>query len=189
MKALPTQPQVQQGGFTLVEQLVALAVSAVAASTALPAAEAFMQRKALEGTASMLRTDLHYARSAAIAMHAGVRFKTEHGEHGTCYIIHTGASDACTCTVQAGARNGSAAATCTTEGQLLRVVGLPAANGLVINANSKTMLFDSTLGTVTPTGTLQVVNQRGEAVHAVINIMGRVRQCSPSPVLKQYPKC
>ena len=40
-------------------------------------------------------------------------------------------------------------------------------------------LFDPLHGTSTPTGTLRLVDAGGRAVHHVVNVMGRVRSCSP----------
>jgi type IV fimbrial biogenesis protein FimT len=37
-------------------------------------------------------------------------------------------------------------------------------------------------GTSTPTGTLRLVGGRGRAVHHVVNVMGRVRSCTPAGV-------
>ena len=37
-------------------------------------------------------------------------------------------------------------------------------------------------GTSTPTGTLRLVDSRGRAVHHVVNVMGRVRSCTPAGV-------
>jgi type IV fimbrial biogenesis protein FimT len=40
-----------------------------------------------------------------------------------------------------------------------------------------------------PTGTLRVVGAGGREVHHIINVMGRVRSCSPSPALPGYRTC
>jgi type IV fimbrial biogenesis protein FimT len=61
-----------------------------------------------------------------------------------------------------------------------------------VQANVASILFDPLHGTSTPTGTLRVVADSGRAVHHVVNIMGRVRTCSPAgaaPVVAGYRVC
>jgi type IV fimbrial biogenesis protein FimT len=50
-------------------------------------------------------------------------------------------------------------------------------------------LFDPLHGTSSPTATLRVLGMNGRAVHHVINLMGRVRSCSPSTTVPGYPAC
>jgi type IV fimbrial biogenesis protein FimT len=51
------------------------------------------------------------------------------------------------------------------------------------------VLFDPMHGTSTPTGTVRVVGAGGHEVRHVINVMGRVRTCSPAPALPGYRAC
>ena len=57
-----------------------------------------------------------------------------------------------------------------------------------IRSNSASMLFDATKGTVTPTGTLRVQAGVG-SVHLVVNVMGRVRSCSPEGRIPGQRSC
>ena len=54
----------------------------------------------------------------------------------------------------------------------------PRAAQIVSSVSS--MRFDPSTGTVTPAGTVCTVPVRGRALHNVVNIMGRVRTCSPA---------
>jgi type IV fimbrial biogenesis protein FimT len=51
------------------------------------------------------------------------------------------------------------------------------------------ILFDSAKGTSTPTGTLRLMGKDQRAVHLVVNIMGRVRSCSPDSAVPGYKAC
>jgi type IV fimbrial biogenesis protein FimT len=51
------------------------------------------------------------------------------------------------------------------------------------------MLFDTDRGTVSPTGTLRIHAADDRTVHHVVNIMGRVRTCSPNGLVAGHPAC
>jgi len=50
-------------------------------------------------------------------------------------------------------------------------------------------LFDPVRGTSTPTATVQLSARNGTAIHQVMNIMGRVRSCSPAAAVSGYRRC
>jgi type IV fimbrial biogenesis protein FimT len=58
-----------------------------------------------------------------------------------------------------------------------------------LRSNSRSVLFDPTKGTSSPTATVQLQARNGSAIHQVMNIMGRVRSCSPAPELSGYRRC
>ena len=68
-----------QNGYTALEALVTVSITALIALIALPALDRAHRRMALESAASQLRADLQYARSLAVARdhHVGVRFRRE----------------------------------------------------------------------------------------------------------------
>lgn len=171
-----------QAGITMVEQLVALAVTAVAASTVLPAWDTFSQRRELESAAALLRTDIHHARSLATTQQLPVRLTTRRDEGGACYVVHTGQAADCTC-------DPSGAARCTGDAQLLRSERFPATGVLTLRSNVTSMLFDGSWGTVTPTGSLELSNQKGQTLKLVVNVLGRVRHCTTSPSLSHVTAC
>ena len=64
---------------------------------AVPSFERSIERRRLEGTAAQLETDVHYARSLAVARNAPVRMSFSAPAGATCYVIHTGAAGQCDC--------------------------------------------------------------------------------------------
>jgi type IV fimbrial biogenesis protein FimT len=171
-----------QGGFTLVESCVAMAVTILSLGIAVPGFEQARERRHLEGAAAQLETDLQFARSLAVARNESVRVGFESKPEGTCYVLHTGAAGECSCGVDG-------TATCSAGGQALRAVRFAAGDPVMVTSNSRSMLFDASKGTVTPTGTLQVQSNHGKTVKLVINIMGRVRSCSPNGQVVGYKPC
>jgi type IV fimbrial biogenesis protein FimT len=171
-----------QAGVTLVECMVTCSVLGVLASLAAPSFEGAVQRRHLEGAAAQLETDIHHARMLAVARNAGLRISFESGAGGSCYVIHTGAANQCGC-----AANGSAI--CQGDAQAERSVRFEAGGPVSLRSNSRSVLFDPVKGTSTPTATVQLTARNGAAIHQVMNIMGRVRSCSPAPALSGYRRC
>jgi type IV fimbrial biogenesis protein FimT len=58
-----------------------------------------------------------------------------------------------------------------------------------VAGNVASIVFDPLHGTSTPTGTLRLVGARGSAVHHVVNVVGRVRSCSPGGAVPGYSPC
>lgn len=176
-------PQRSQRGVTLIEACVVMAISAIAASTAIPGMQGLIETRRIEGVASQLATDIQWVRSEAVARNQSVRLTLHAAGGNTCYVIHTGPADACTC-------EGDGPAQCAGEqARQIRTVVLPAAGRVSLEANVESVLFDPMHGTSTPTGTLRVLGTQGRAVHHVINVMGRVRSCSPQRSVPAYRAC
>ncbi|MCU0969922.1 MAG: GspH/FimT family pseudopilin [Rubrivivax sp.] len=169
-------------GLTLVEMLVVVAVLAVLAGVALPGWSEARERRHLEGVAAQLETDIHFGRSAAVARNEVLRLSFGAAPAGRCYVVHSGPAGACAC----GA-DGDAA--CTGGAEPVRVVHLAPALPVRLQANAASIAFDPVKGTVTPTATVRVVADGGRAIHQVVNVMGRVRSCSPAPALPGYRAC
>ena len=74
------------------------------------------------------------------------------------------------------------------RGKIVTVLG---ANGAGKTTILKTIsgVLDPLKGTVTPTSTMRVVGHDGREIHKVINIMGRVRTCSPGARVGGVPAC
>jgi type IV fimbrial biogenesis protein FimT len=134
--------------------------------------------------AAQLETDLQLARAEAVAANRVLRLSFGPDAAG-CYVLHTGSAQACTCGTDA---LGVAAATCSAGTQVLRVAALQDAPGVRLQANVGSMAFEPQRGTVTPTATLRLANARDERVHLVVNLMGRVRACTPSATAG-WPPC
>lgn len=176
----PRRPS--QRGLTLVECLMSLAVAAVSVGAVAPGFQQMQERRHLEGAAAQLATDIRHARSAAVARRAPVRLSAQLSAGSSCYIVHTGSAGDCRC-------SGEGTAVCTSGAEALRTVSFEAGRRLRLSSTSASMLFDPDRGTVTPTGTLHLQTPDGAAIRQVVNIMGRVRACSPGGSMPGYPAC
>ena len=169
-----------QRGFTLTEALVCVATLLVALGTSLPDFRSTLERRHVEGAAAQLATDLQLARGLAVAQNRTLRFEIAQSEQGTCYMVHSGSAGACSCAPQG--------TVCQPGVEAHRSVHYAADSGVTIAANVRSLVFEPTRGTVTPTGTLRVEGAR-VSVRQVINIMGRVRSCSPDAAVPGYKAC
>lgn len=171
-----------QSGLTLVEAAVVMAIAAIAVTSAAPSLRGFIDRQRLAGAAAQLATDLQYTRAESVLRHDGLRFSIKSGPWGQCYIVHTGDADQCSCAADAPAQ-------CTAGAQSLRSVRFAATEAISLQSNVASIRFDPLHGTCTPTGTLKVVGAGGLAVHQIVNLMGRVRSCSPQGAVSGHASC
>jgi type IV fimbrial biogenesis protein FimT len=171
-----------QAGVTLIETTVVASVLAIVTGLVVPSFDGAIQRRHLDGAAAQLETDIHYTRMLAVARNAPLRISFESAAAGSCYVIHTGAANQCSCTADG-------AAVCQGAAQAERSVRFPAGGPLSLKSNSRSIVFEPLKGTSTPTATMQLTARNGTAVHQVMNIMGRVRSCSPAPALSGYRAC
>ena len=177
----PRRPQL---GVTLIEAGIVIAVSAILAASALPGMQEMMAARRLNNVASALADDLRLARSSAVARNQALRLSFfEHSDGSSCYVIHTGSANQCTCTAAASA------AACGGDAQELKTVVVSRAERVVLASNVRSMRFDPIHGTVTPTGTVRLTNATGHELRDVINIVGRVRTCGVAPVSPGYTAC
>ncbi len=172
----------RQAGITIVECTVTTAVLAVLTSQVVPGLSATAEKQRLEGVAAQLRTDVQYTRSQAIALNRTLRISFDATAGAGCYVVHSGEANQCSCNAD------GTAAVCTGGAQPLRSVRLEPAQRVSLSTNVRSMLFDPTKGTATPTATLKVQAKSGAAIHQVVNIMGRVRTCSPGGTAG-HPAC
>jgi type IV fimbrial biogenesis protein FimT len=172
----------QQRGVTLVEACIVLAVLGIVTTSAAPGMQGLLDGRRLDGAATQLATDIQHVRSEAVARNQPIRLSFYAAASSTCYVVHTGLSAQCAC-----ATNGPAQ--CTGDAEQIKTVVLPADQRVSVQANVTSVLFDPLHGTSTPTGTLRIVGTQGRAVHHVINVMGRVRSCSPLNTVPGYRAC
>ncbi len=173
--------QTAQRGWTLVEALISLSITAIALGAAVPGFEAARERRHLDGAAAQFETDLQLARGLAVLHNRTVRVSFGTDSAGSCYVVHSGGPGDCTC-------NAGGAATCSPGAEALRSMGYPSDLPITLTSNAASMAFEHVRGTVTPTSTVRITG-RGRAVHVVTNIMGRVRSCSPTSAVPGYPAC
>lgn len=182
MKSLAANSRRRQAGLTLIESLMALTVVGVALGSVLPAFGTALERRHLEGAAAQLETDILFTRSQAVASNESLRLRFQQGSAGSCYLVHSGPANACTC-------QADGSATCSGEARSFRSVGFAQAGAVQVQANVQGILFSPNLGTSTPTGTLKLTGREARAIHLVVNLMGRVRACSPGAAVNGYPAC
>lgn len=172
----------QQRGFSLIEAGMVIAVSAVLAASATPGMQDLIAARRLDSAATQLASDIHLVRSAAIARGQALRLSFLPRSGGSCYVIHTGAANACAC-----ADDGPAV--CHGAAREIKTVNLSDSDRLQLSANVASVLFDPMHGTSTPTGTLRLVGANGREVRHIVNILGRVRSCSPAPGVPGFRAC
>lgn len=173
-------------GFTLVEAAVTLAILAVLACGAAPSFRGLIERQRLAGLAAQLAADVQFVRSASVLRNEALRLSFYNAAWGSCYVVHSGARNQCSCSAT------SNQATCTAGASEIKTVLIPTERGASVQANVSSILFDPLHGTSTPTGTLRVLSPTAGAIHHVVNVLGRVRTCSPDgviPAVSGYRVC
>jgi type IV fimbrial biogenesis protein FimT len=170
-------------GWTLIEVCVSLAVVSVLAGQAAPGLQSWWEARRVDGVASELALDLQWVRLQALALNQAVRLSLQRGVGGgSCYVVHTREVGDCRCDF---ARE---RVVCEAGAQSLKGVFFPAEGDAQVGANVGSLRFDPLHGTATPAGTLSVRGARYEA-RLVVNLMGRVRACSPESGLAGYRTC
>jgi type IV fimbrial biogenesis protein FimT len=175
-------PPARNRGFTLIEASAVLAITTVLATAAAPGMQELINARRLDNATTQLASDIHLTRTAALVRNQAVRLSFVSRSAGSCYVIHTGSAGACDCS-----SDGPAA--CQGTAREIKTVVLNDADRVRISANVSSVLFDPVHGTSTPTGTVRVIGANGREVRHVINIMGRVRSCSPAPSVSGYRAC
>ena len=170
----------RQRGITLVEAAVVVAVIAITTSAAAPSLQRLIERHRLEAAATQLAADLQLARNESLARNRIVRLSWHAGS--ACYLLHTGTADACRC-------DAGGAAQCTPGQTSIRSVPWEAGSRISLQSSTASIAFDPLHGTVTPTATWRITAADGRAIHHVVNVMGRVRSCSPLAAVPGYRAC
>jgi type IV fimbrial biogenesis protein FimT len=173
MQPRSTSNKPQQRGVSLIESASVVAILSIVLGSALPNFSSLRQRADLAGVAAQIETDLQFARGQATALGHSVRMTLHERAGATCYMVHTGPAALCTC------GGVEASATCSGDAELLRSVSLAAGGDVQVRSATRSITFDPVKGTVTPTATLRVEARDGRAIHQVVNLLGRVRSCSP----------
>ncbi|MEY8878426.1 MAG: GspH/FimT family protein [Leptothrix sp. (in: b-proteobacteria)] len=177
----------QARGHTLVESLVAIALLAVLAAMAVPSLRGFLLRRQLDGASAQLQADLHLLRSTSVARNLALRLTLLSSAGGTCYLVHSGDVAQCDCRYGPATE---AQGRCDGSAELLRAQAWPSAgSSLVVRANVASMRVDPRHGTVSPTGSIDLQVGDGPVLRHVVNILGRVRLCTPAAAIGGIAAC
>lgn len=175
-------PKHSQRGISLIEAMIVVVVTAIVAATAAPSLAAFIDGRRLDSAAHALAADVQFVRTEAVARNRPIRLSFHASAATSCWVVHTGLAAQCSC-----ANEGPAV--CTGGAAEIKTVVLGAADRVVVQTNVASILFDPLHGTSTPTGTLRLIDPRGRAVHHIVNVMGRVRSCTPAGAVPGWLAC
>ncbi|MBA3597807.1 MAG: GspH/FimT family pseudopilin [Methylibium sp.] len=156
------------GGFTVIELMAVVLITAVLLTLAVPAFLDLLARRRLEGAANELSTDLHYARSEAVSRQLDVALTTQAGGNGYTITV-----------------------TSLPTSTLIKRVALPAELTVTGGVSlTYTGLRGIPLETSGGDESITVTSSRTAAQLQVDNnFMGRVRLCSPDGSFKGYAPC
>lgn len=182
--AVDPQPQPLRDcrGLSLVELLLVLAIAAVLLGGGLPSFRQAMDQRRVEAAAAQLRTDIQLARTEAQTHNRTMRLSLHSGSFGSCYLVHTGAAADCSC-------HGGGRAICSRGAELLRSEYFADSGAVQVRSNSPSMVFEPSRGTVTPTATVRIEDRSQRLLHAVVNLTGRSRLCTPNASMPGYKAC
>lgn len=168
-------------GVTLIEACTVLAICTLILAAAAPSMRRMIERQALRGAADELRADLQYLRTAAVSR-GETLWLSVHAANGSCYVMYAGNREDCSCEPAGVAR-------CAAGAEALKVVGFGTGTAVQLQATASLLGIEPLRGTVTPTATLKLIGRGGAAVHQLVNVMGRVRTCSPDAAVPGYKAC
>lgn len=173
----------RNGGLTLIELMVGVAVMALLATLAAPSFEAYLQRRRVEGLSAQFLADWQWARSVAIVRNEPVRLSlfSASTDSGGCYVLHSGAAGACRCT--------GAVPACNAGVTLLGAHSLPLGHPVRLRANITGLLIDPRQGTVSPAGSIELLAANGDGLRHVVNLLGRTRVCAAAGTWPGVPAC
>lgn len=175
-------PLRRSGGFTLIEACTVAAIVAVVAVRAVPGLQSVLDARRLESAATQLGADLQLVRMEAIARNVPLRLTFFSTASGSCYLLHTGNAADCRCDDRGTAQ-------CQNAAQAIKTTVVPSADHVTLGSNAKSLLFDPLHGTSTPTATLRAFGAQGQEVRHVVNVLGRLRSCSPAAKVPGYSAC
>lgn len=159
-------------GLTLIELMIAISISAILLSLAVPSFSAYLQRQRLKAAAQMLAVDLAEARYESARRGQPLHVVFSPGADW-CYAIATSAG--CDCRVQQSCR--------------LKSVRAADARGVLL-AEAQATSFDpaGALQGTAAAALLQTAGS-GERLRVEVSPLGRARVCAPDGAMGQIPGC
>lgn len=183
----PTGPQGRwvcgrRRGLGTIEVLVVLCLAGLAAAAASNGIGSLIQGQRLQAAASELESEMQLAKSTALLRGEAVRLAIQPLTRGSCLIVHTGARDACHC-------RAAGDPVCTDGAQVAHLRRHDDDTGVAYQTSNLSLAFSASHGTVTPTATIRLTDALGRSLHQVVNLMGRIRTCSPDLKINGYKPC
>ena len=175
---------IAQRGVSLAESLTVLSIMSAVVGAALPGFGTLRDKAELSHAAAQVETDVQFARGQAVALNRTVQLTLREADGATCYIVHTGPAAGCSC---GGSTPGIAA--CSGEAELLRATSFADPGRVQVRSSTRSLTFDPVRGTVTPTATFRIEARDGRAIHQIVNLLGRVRSCSPQGRVPDERSC
>lgn len=172
----------RQRGLTAIELLMMVSITASALTASIDGMRKLTLSQRLQATAAELESELQLAKSTAILKGQTVRLAIQPLAQGSCVLIHTGPKDACTC-------GATGLAVCEGDAEVTHLQRHDAKTGVAYLTNNLSLAFSAYRGTVTPTATIKLADSSGRSLHQVVNVMGRIRTCSPDPKPVGYKAC
>lgn len=184
---LRTDPELRSAsasrGVSMLECCMTLAVMALLLLVGVPSLKELQDRIRLQGQSKALTAQIINMRFEAIMKNQAVRMTFINSPDGTCYVVHTGPAESCTC-------DGQGNANCNTKlGQVLATQHWNTNERVQIYANVRTILFDPRTGLAAPGGTVRLVNASGQELRHIVSLRGRVRTCSSERNFSDHAPC
>lgn len=172
-----------QRGVSLIEGCMACVALGILLAAALPQLRQIQQRQRLQGIAQTLFTDLQEARSLAVLGAGAVHLRFSQHPQGSCYVVHSGKAGDCVCSDQGQAL-------CLQGTEPIKLQWLPSGRGFdSLRANVPQMSFQPRQGSVTSTGSIDIVGPDRQSIRHIVSIAGRVRSCAPAAPVGRLPPC
>lgn len=151
-------------GFTMIELLVTTAIVAVVANAAAPTFSEQLARRRIEGAATEMTVDLHYARSEAISKNRQISLKTK--ADGSGYDINYVDAPAAV---------------------PFKEVRLP--SGIAVTAGVS-VAYRPMRGMASEATSMTLSSTQSQATLRIVTTgVGRIALCSPDGALKGYAPC
>lgn len=164
-----------QQGITLTETLVVVAITGTLLGFAIPSYQGMIERNRLRQAAESFKSDLQYARSAALKRSQNIVVSRQAGNDGAwCYglAVRTASKTSCNCNETDPAANNFC--------DIKRIMGNNFTQTNMEAATINNNTFNSRRGTTNAGGA--TFSTSHYAVRVVFSDVGRVRLCSPDPL-------
>jgi type IV fimbrial biogenesis protein FimT len=173
-------------GFTAIELMVVVVITAVLAMIAAPSFQSVFDRQRVRSAASTLNADIQFARSEAVRLNAPVTVSFSATTTPWCYGVVSG-TVACDCAT-AGSCNLK-----TVSGADFRDVSMNLTGGTGFTIDPRqggvAAIAGGGSGTVTTVVAFSSTTTPAAQLQSQLNSLGRVLQCSPGGTLSGHPAC